>query len=73
MNKLRLFIVEDQALLLSALTTLLGQEPDFEIVGTAADGEQAKKALAGVAPHIVLHRIFAKSAQSRSRRLLAQR
>ena len=54
MNKLRLFIVEDQALLLSALTTLLGQEPDFEIVGTAADGKQAKKALAGVSPHVVL-------------------
>jgi len=62
MNKLRIFIVEDQALLLSALTTLLGQEPDFEIVGTAADGEQASP-----------HRIFAKSAQSRSRRLFAQR
>jgi len=54
MNKLRLFIVEDQALLLSALSTLLGQEPDFEIVGTAENGEQAKKALAEISPHVVL-------------------
>ncbi len=54
MNKLSLFIVEDQALLLSALTTLLGLEPDFEIVGTAENGEQAKKALANVSPQVVL-------------------
>ena len=38
---IRLFVAEDQALVRSALVKLLSFEPDFEIVGEAADGLEA--------------------------------
>lgn len=39
--KVRLLIADDQALVRGALGALLGLEPDLEVVGYAADGEEA--------------------------------
>ena len=37
--RIRIVIAEDQALVRGALAALLGLEPDFEVVGLAADGK----------------------------------
>ena len=54
MNKIRIVIAEDQALLLGALAALLGLEDDFEVVGTAGNGQQALALCSKLAPDIVL-------------------
>lgn len=54
MRKIRLLIVEDQELLLSALGALLNLEDDLEIVGTASNGEEALALLQDCTPDIVL-------------------
>lgn len=38
---MRILLADDQPLLLHALTTILNAQPDFEVVATAADGENA--------------------------------
>lgn len=54
MKKLRLLLVDDQSLFREALHTLLGLQPDFEIVAEAENGERAL-ALARVhQPEVVL-------------------
>jgi DNA-binding NarL/FixJ family response regulator len=40
-NKLRLLLVDDQSLFREALRTLLGLQPDFDIVAEAENGERA--------------------------------
>jgi DNA-binding NarL/FixJ family response regulator len=45
MEKLPIFIVEDQAPTLRALVKLLGTFPDLEVVGSAMSGEAARDAL----------------------------
>jgi two-component system response regulator DesR len=51
---IRILIAEDQALVRGALGALLGLEPDFEVVGLAADGKQALALCEQLAPDIVL-------------------
>lgn len=51
---IRILIAEDQALVRGALAALLGLEPDFEVVGLAADGRQALALCEQLAPDIVL-------------------
>jgi two-component system response regulator DesR len=51
---IRILIAEDQALVRGALAALLGLEPDFEVVGLAADGKDALALCATLAPDIVL-------------------
>jgi two-component system response regulator DesR len=51
---IRVFIVEDQAMVRGALAALLGMETDFEIVGEAPDGQAALTAIESVAPDVVL-------------------
>jgi DNA-binding NarL/FixJ family response regulator len=41
MNKLRIMLVDDQSLFREALRTLLGLQPDFDIVAEAENGERA--------------------------------
>jgi DNA-binding NarL/FixJ family response regulator len=53
-NKIRLLLVDDQSLFREALRTLLSLQPDFDIVGEAADGEQAVALVAKTRPHVVL-------------------
>lgn len=38
---MRILLVDDQPMLLSALSTILNTQPDFEVVATAANGQEA--------------------------------
>ncbi|WP_338701979.1 response regulator transcription factor [Streptomyces sp. Q6] len=54
MNAIRLLLVDDDALVRSGLTFMLGGAHDVEIVGEAADGAQALDVAAAVRPDVVL-------------------
>jgi DNA-binding NarL/FixJ family response regulator len=54
MKKLRLLLVDDQALFREGLRTLLGLQEDFEVVGEAANGEEAVACVRSLAPDVVL-------------------
>lgn len=47
-------LVDDQALFREALRTLLSVQPDIEIVGEAANGEEAIRLAADLRPAVVL-------------------
>ena len=51
---IRILIAEDQALLLGALAALLGLEADIEVVGMAANGQQALAMCQQRLPDVVL-------------------
>ena len=50
----RVLIVDDHTLLRAGLRALLAQDPSIEIVGEAADGRDAVRAVGQLAPHLVL-------------------
>ncbi len=50
----RLLIVDDHAIVREGLRTLLSEEPDLEIAGEAANGEEALEACARLGPDVVL-------------------
>lgn len=52
--RVRILLVDDQALFREALRTLLSLQRDFEIVGEAADGERAVAEAQRCAPDVVL-------------------
>jgi DNA-binding NarL/FixJ family response regulator len=54
MKKLRLLLVDDQALFREGLRTLLGLQADFEIAGEAANGEEAVALVRRLLPDVVL-------------------
>ena len=41
MNKIRILIADDHSLVRLGFASLLSYQPDFEVVGTASDGEEA--------------------------------
>lgn len=51
---IRLFLAEDQKLLLGALGALLDLEDDLQIVGRAGDGDAARREIPAAKPDIVL-------------------
>jgi len=53
-KKIRLALVDDQSLFREALRTLLSLQPDFDIVGEAANGEQAIALAASAKPDVIL-------------------
>jgi len=53
-KKLRLLLVDDQAMFREGLRLILSQHADFEIVGEAADGEAALASISALTPDIVL-------------------
>ncbi len=53
MNRLRILIVDDEALARDRLRGLLRQEPDLEIIGECASGEEALAAIRVGAPDLV--------------------
>ena len=54
MKKLRLLLVDDQAMFREGLHTLLGLQADFEIAGEAANGEEAVALVRRLKPDVVL-------------------
>jgi DNA-binding NarL/FixJ family response regulator len=50
----RVVVADDQTIVREGLVTLLGLVPDIEVVGAAADGEQAVELVARHAPDVVL-------------------
>lgn len=51
---LRVVVADDQTIVRDGLVALLGLLPEFEVVGTAADGAQAVARVADLAPDVVL-------------------
>ena len=51
---IRIVIAEDQSLLRGALATLLGLEPDIEVVASACDGDEALELVAVHAPDVLV-------------------
>ena len=51
---LRLVIVDDEALVRAGLRMILGGDPTIEVVGEAADGDQAVALIARTRPDVVL-------------------
>ncbi|HVB70253.1 MAG TPA: response regulator transcription factor [Acidimicrobiales bacterium] len=51
---MKVVIADDQTVVREGLVTLLETMPDVEVVGSAADGEQAVALVAELAPHVVL-------------------
>jgi DNA-binding NarL/FixJ family response regulator len=51
---IRVLVVDDEALLRTAFTSLIGAEDDLRVVGEAADGKQAVGLAARLAPDVVL-------------------
>lgn len=54
MRKTRILICDDQPLIRSSLALILGTEGDFDVVGTAADGQEAVTLALELAPDVVL-------------------
>ena len=52
--KIRILLADDQALFREGLRMLLSAQPDFEVVGEAANGEEALRLAAKLRPQIVL-------------------
>ena len=51
---IRIFIADDHALMRVGLRSMLGLEPDLEIVGEAADGEDAIRQVCALRPDVVI-------------------
>jgi DNA-binding NarL/FixJ family response regulator len=54
MTKIKLLLVDDQALFREGLHTLLSVQPDLEVVGEAANGSEALTMAAALLPDVVL-------------------
>jgi DNA-binding NarL/FixJ family response regulator len=53
-KSIRILLVDDQTMFRDGLRVLLSTQPDFQIVGEAADGEQAIRKAAALHPDVVL-------------------
>ncbi|AFZ35770.1 response regulator receiver protein [Stanieria cyanosphaera PCC 7437] len=53
-DRIRILIVDDQKMIREGLKALIKTEEDFEVVGTAEDGEDAIKQVESLQPNIVL-------------------
>ncbi len=51
---IRVLVAEDDALVLDALTTIIGTDEEFTVVGTAHDADSAIAGIIGAAPDLVL-------------------
>lgn len=54
MNRLRIFLIDDHNLFRSGVKALLARQPDFEVVGEAADGLEGIKRARETKPDVVL-------------------
>ena len=53
-RKTRVFLVDDQPMVLKGLRALLGLQPDLEVCGDALDAITAWKGIAAANPHVVI-------------------
>ena len=53
-QKTRVFLVDDQPMVLRGLRALLGVQPDLEVCGDALDAIAAWKGIAAANPHVVI-------------------
>lgn len=54
MNKIKLLLADDHAVLRAGLKALLNSQPDMEVIAEAADGEEAVRKSAELTPDIVI-------------------
>ncbi|MDX1594872.1 MAG: response regulator transcription factor [Gammaproteobacteria bacterium] len=54
MHKIRVYLVDDHAMVREGLANMLGMQPDFEVVGQAGDGEEFLADVVEAAPDVVL-------------------
>ncbi len=54
MSKLRVLIVDDQALVRAGFAMILGAEPDIDVIGEAGNGIEALEAARRLAPDVIL-------------------
>jgi DNA-binding NarL/FixJ family response regulator len=53
-GRIRVLVVDDHPIVRSGITSVLATQPDFEVVGDAADGDEAVRLAAQLTPQIVL-------------------
>ncbi|HAD06109.1 MAG TPA: DNA-binding response regulator [Anaerolineaceae bacterium] len=53
-QKIKILLVDDQALFREGLRTLLELQPDFEVVGEASQGEEALRMAVNLSPQVIL-------------------
>jgi len=54
MNRIKILLVDDQTMFREGLRTLISTQPDFEVVGEAANGEEALRLVGQKKPGVVL-------------------
>jgi DNA-binding NarL/FixJ family response regulator len=54
MQPIRILLVDDQTMFREGLRVILSVQPDFEVVGEAANGEEALRMAVKLKPHVVL-------------------
>lgn len=54
MENIRILIADDQTLMRDSLKTILDLEKGFEVIGTAADGEEAVRMVDNLSPDVLL-------------------
>lgn len=54
MSKIRVLLADDQEIIRTGLTIILNHQPDLEVVGQAADGEQAVEMAQALEPDVIL-------------------
>ena len=71
----RIVVVDDQDVVRAAFEVLLGTQPDFTVVGSAADGERAVRLCRELSPDVVLMdiRMPGMDGIHATRRILAER
>jgi DNA-binding NarL/FixJ family response regulator len=75
MSRIRILVVDDHPIVRSGITSVLATQADFDVVGDAANGDQAVDAAARLAPDLVLMdlRMPVKSGVDASAAILAAR
>jgi Response regulator containing a CheY-like receiver domain and an HTH DNA-binding domain len=53
-HPIRVLVVDDDPMVATGLTTILGSEPDLNVVGRCSDGDQVRDAVASLNPDVVL-------------------